>query len=166
MLILYEDKDVIAVDKPAGVLSQPDSSGAPCISDLLLPMKTYALHRLDRNVTGAMLLARTRRTAAALSEAFREQKVIKHYLAVVPRSATYDEGACGRISGGGTEIRHSRQRPSEVGAQKYDDEDEGGGPSTAVVGYRVLATTESLALLAVCPHRGTQLATIEHSTIY
>mgnify|MGYP006273644459 CR=1 FL=1 len=92
--IIFEDKHLIAVNKPAGVLSQPDGSNRP---DVLTLTKSYLhkvtsglrdpylglLHRLDMPVSGVMLLAKSSSAAASLSEQIREQSIKKTYLAVV-----------------------------------------------------------------------------------
>lgn len=91
--ILYEDNHLIAVDKPAGLLSQADHSGD---QDLLTITKAYLaekyhkkgnvflglVHRLDRPVSGVMLMARTSKAASRLSDQIRRHQWKKIYLAV------------------------------------------------------------------------------------
>jgi 23S rRNA pseudouridine1911/1915/1917 synthase len=92
--VLYEDNHLLVIDKPAGLLSQEDSSGHP---DVLTVLKDYVkekynkpgnvflglVHRLDRNTTGLMVVARTSKAASRLSEQFRKHTVEKLYQAVV-----------------------------------------------------------------------------------
>jgi 23S rRNA pseudouridine1911/1915/1917 synthase len=92
--ILFEDRQVLVVNKPAGVPSQGDASSDPCVLDL---MKAYikqregkpgavflsVVHRLDRPVSGALILARTSKAAARLLVAFQKDQIRKTYLAVV-----------------------------------------------------------------------------------
>ena len=92
--ILYEDNHLLGVLKPAGIPAQADKSGDP---DILTLGKTYIkenyekpgevylglVHRLDRVVSGPMILARTTKAAARLSEQFRERRAIKTYHALV-----------------------------------------------------------------------------------
>lgn len=92
--ILYEDNHVLVAVKPAGILSQADSSGAP---DMLTILKKYLvekyqkpgeaylglLHRLDRPVAGVMVFAKTSKCASRISAQIRERKVEKNYRAVV-----------------------------------------------------------------------------------
>lgn len=94
MEILYEDNHLIAVFKPAGILTQADDSGAKCLMD---DVKKYLkekyqkpgnvflglLHRLDCNVGGIVLFAKTSKGASRLSEQFRERTVKKQYHAVI-----------------------------------------------------------------------------------
>jgi len=92
--ILFEDNHLLAIHKPAGVLSQEDYSGEP---DVLTLCKAYLkreynkpgnvflglVHRLDRPVAGVMLLAKTSKAASRISEQIRKRTVKKRYLAVV-----------------------------------------------------------------------------------
>ncbi len=92
--ILYEDNHLLAICKPAGVLSQEDRTGDP---DALTLGKEYLkkeynkpgnvflglLHRLDKPVSGVMILAKTSKSAARISEQIRLRTIKKSYLAVV-----------------------------------------------------------------------------------
>ena len=92
--VLYEDNHLIAVYKPAGVLVQGDKSGDESLMELV---KNYVkekyqkpgnvflglIHRLDRNVAGVVLFAKTSKGASRLSEQFRNHTVEKIYHAVV-----------------------------------------------------------------------------------
>jgi RluA family pseudouridine synthase len=93
------DNHLLCVDKPAGVLSQGDRTQD---LDLLSMGKEYLVrryekpnraylglvHRLDRPVSGAMVVARTSKAAKRLSETFRKRQVEKHYLALVQGALT------------------------------------------------------------------------------
>jgi 23S rRNA pseudouridine1911/1915/1917 synthase len=98
--ILYEDEDVIAVDKPAGlaVHGGPADTGASVAAWFLARYGDRApafaaerpgiVHRLDKDTTGVLLLAKTPTAQAALSRAFEQRTTEKSYLAVcdgVPR---------------------------------------------------------------------------------
>lgn len=101
--ILFSDNHLLVVSKPAGLLTQADSTGDP---DLLSLMKAWIrqecgkpgnvylglVHRLDRPVSGVLALARTSKAAARLSAQFRAGTPLKKYLALVE----------GRTPGGGT----------------------------------------------------------------
>ncbi len=86
MRILYEDKDVICVEKPIGVPVQPDPSGdrdlMSCVKELRSLASLYLVHRLDRGVGGAVLFAKNNRAAAKWSAAFAERRVEKIYYLV------------------------------------------------------------------------------------
>ena len=92
--VLYEDNHLVAVYKPLGLLVQGDKSGDVCLMD---EVKEYLkhkydkpgnvflglVHRLDRNVQGIVLFAKTSKGASRLSEQFRQHTVEKIYHAVV-----------------------------------------------------------------------------------
>jgi 23S rRNA pseudouridine1911/1915/1917 synthase len=102
MKILYLDNHLLAVNKPAGVPVQEDSSGD---DDLLNQGKRWLkqrfdkpgnvflglVHRLDRPVSGVVVLARTSKSAARLSDQFRRRSPIKRYLAVVEGRAVGEQ---------------------------------------------------------------------------
>ena len=91
--ILYEDNHLISVVKPAGILSQSDGSGAP---DMVTELGKFVaarygkpgrafiglVHRLDRNVGGAMVFARTSKGASRASEDMRNGMFYKGYFAL------------------------------------------------------------------------------------
>ena len=59
--VFYEDAQVLVCHKPAGVLSAKDASGKRSMPDLLAPRTVYPVHRLDREVSGLMVFAKTPR---------------------------------------------------------------------------------------------------------
>lgn len=92
--IIYEDNHLLVIDKPAGVLSQEDHTNDP---DVLRLCKQYIkkkykkpgdvwlglVHRLDRPVSGLMVLAKTSKAASRLSEEVRKNRMNKTYWALV-----------------------------------------------------------------------------------
>lgn len=84
--ILYQDETVLVCIKPAGVLSTDEPGGLPelvrhALGDEKACVRT--VHRLDRVVSGLMVLARTPEAASELSRQVREREFDKEYLAVV-----------------------------------------------------------------------------------
>lgn len=89
--IIYEDDHLLIINKPAGILSQEDHTGD---ADVLSLCKTYLnrsvnntpylglVHRLDRPVSGLMLLAKNRPAADNLSQQIRDRTLQKTYWAV------------------------------------------------------------------------------------
>jgi 23S rRNA pseudouridine1911/1915/1917 synthase len=135
--VLYEDKHLIVVNKPPGTLSQGGAPpGGDDDNDMLSLVKAHLataggkpskaavyvglVHRLDRNVSGAMVFARRSKAAARLGEAFRTHAVRKVYLAVV----------LGEVAGGGVRtLRHALAfTPQRVGGGKVK---KGGGAGAA-----------------------------------
>lgn len=80
MEILFQDKDLAVIVKPVGLESQ---AAVPAELEKLLGGKFYPVHRLDLNVSGVMVYARTKLAAAALSKAIQEGAMIKEYVAMV-----------------------------------------------------------------------------------
>jgi RluA family pseudouridine synthase len=95
--IVHEEPGFLVVNKPAGVLSQKDKSGDEDLAailqkDLRLPFLAPA-HRLDRNTSGLILLAKTPEAARRLTDGIREKAIHRTYLAVVKG----DPGESGRF---------------------------------------------------------------------
>lgn len=86
LVVVWQSEGLVVVDKPAGVLSQPGSDG-PNLVDLArahFAQDTIAvLHRLDRNVSGLVMLATRKAEARAMSDAFQAGEVDRRYVAVV-----------------------------------------------------------------------------------
>lgn len=79
-LTLFEDDALLVCVKPRGVLAAADASGAVSMAALLAPRAVYPVHRLDRDVTGVMVFAKTKAAAAWLSGG--KAALQKDYLAV------------------------------------------------------------------------------------
>ena len=94
MNVLFEDKHLLVVQKPAGVLSEPDGSGNDIIT--LCSQHTnsecFLVHRLDRGTGGVMVLAKTKQAAGKLSALVSERAFSKEYLAVVKGCPEKDSG--------------------------------------------------------------------------
>jgi RluA family pseudouridine synthase len=127
--ILYSDDHLVVASKPSGMLSvpSPGASGRTLVEALRARgIEALPVHRLDRDVSGAIVLARDEPTRAALEEAFRGRIVTKTYWALVqgrlarPSGAftfpILDEGSHARISPKGkpatTRWRTRRRFPS------------------------------------------------------
>ena len=80
MEILYSDKDVAVCVKPVGLDSEAE---VPAALKTQLGGEIFPLHRLDKNVGGVMVYARTKKAAAALSSAIQKGEMIKEYVALV-----------------------------------------------------------------------------------
>ena len=78
--ILYSDKQIIVCVKPVGLDSE---SEFPEVLKEQFGGEIFPIHRLDKNVGGVMIYARTKQSAAALSKAVQEGSMIKEYVALV-----------------------------------------------------------------------------------
>jgi tRNA pseudouridine65 synthase len=94
--ILFVDAHVVVVDKPSGLLvhrgwDDDDDVAMFRARDALGGAHVFPVHRLDRGTSGALVFARTKEAAAALSRMFEEGRVDKRYLALV-RGTPPEEG--------------------------------------------------------------------------
>ena len=80
MDILYSDRDLAVCIKPVGLDSEAE---VPAELKKTLGGEIFPIHRLDKNVGGVMVFARTRQAAASLSKAVQEGKMVKEYVAMV-----------------------------------------------------------------------------------
>lgn len=85
--ILFEDTHLIILSKPAGLLSQGEKKGDPNLVDWLREYlgRNYVglIHRLDRNTSGLMVVAKRTKSAQRLTEALQAGKIFRAYLAWV-----------------------------------------------------------------------------------
>ncbi len=95
--VVFEDDDLIAFDKPSGLLAVPDRWDAALVNlmqlvhDRLDPQWAN-VHRLDRETSGVMLLAKHSSALRHVSEQFEFQQVRKTYLALVQPSPADEHG--------------------------------------------------------------------------
>ena len=80
MDILYSDKQIVVCIKPLGLDSEQE---LPQALKEMFPGEIFPIHRLDKNVSGVMVYARTKAAAAELSRAVQEGTMIKEYVARV-----------------------------------------------------------------------------------
>lgn len=137
--IVYLDEHILVCVKPAGVLSQ-DGSGEtmPVLLRDQLGGEIYPVHRLDREVGGVMVFARTAAAAAAMSRAIAGQEFKKEYLAVVRGAPAEDAGILEDL------LLHDRQKN-----KTYVVKRQRGGVKKAKLSYRVLGRSEERTLVQV-----------------
>ncbi len=87
--ILYEDHDVLVIDKPAGLLSVPGRSRDRQASVVRYLQQTYAwiapIHRLDQDTSGILICAKSPETLKALQQELRQHRVKKIYEAILEK---------------------------------------------------------------------------------
>lgn len=96
--IIYEDKDIILINKPSNMLSQKAKDGDISLNeyvldylltkneitkDSILNYKPSCINRLDRNTTGIIIAAKTLHAATALSKGLKERSIKKYYKCIV-----------------------------------------------------------------------------------
>lgn len=146
--ILHEDNHIIAVWKPAGVLSQQDEPGGDSMLERVRgfikerdrkPGNVYLglVHRLDRQVSGVFLLAKTSKAASRLSAQIRDRAVDKIYVALVEGSPPHDAG----------ELAHFLSSDVQRGTRVHDTP--APDRKLARLSYRVLRRWPDLAHLEI-----------------
>ena len=92
MDILYSDKEIAVCIKPVGLDSENE---VPAALKERFGGEIFPIHRLDQNVGGVMVYARTKQAAAALSKAIQEGSMVKEYVALVhgtpPESGDWED---------------------------------------------------------------------------
>ena len=92
MELLYSDKNIAVCVKPVGLDSELE---VPAALKESLGGEIFPIHRLDKNVGGVMVYARTKQAAAALSKAVQEGSMVKEYVAMVhgtpPESGDWED---------------------------------------------------------------------------
>lgn len=146
MELIYVDNDIVVCIKPARVLSTDEPGGLPeLVREALGNPKANirTVHRLDRVVSGVMVLARNAKTASELSRQIREDGFEKEYLAVVHGCPAEPEGAL-------TDLlwRDKARRMTMVADAP------GKGIQEAILDYKVLAKAEDMALVQIALRTG------------
>lgn len=96
-LVLYEDAHIIAINKPAGIATQGGSKVSRHIDGMLEGLardghRPHLVHRLDKDTSGVLLLARNAKVAAALGEMFKGRDIAKDYWAVTMPAPPQERG--------------------------------------------------------------------------
>lgn len=152
-LVLHRDKDVIVLNKPAGLAVQGGTKTERHLDGLLPALvddgeeRPRLVHRLDRDTSGVIVIAANARAAASLAQAFRSRETRKLYWALTkgvpqPRSGKIDAALIKRSAADG------RQRVRVA----YEDEDE--DAKSAVTLFDVMDHATTHAWVALMPLTG------------
>lgn len=146
MEILYQDTCFLVCIKPARVLSTDEPGGLPglvreALGDPKADVRT--VHRLDRVVSGVMVLARSANAASELSRQIREDQFRKEYLAVVHGRPENPEGTL-----------HDLLARDKARRMTFVAEAPGKGVQEAALSYRVLEYANGMSLVRVRLHTG------------
>ena len=179
MAILYEDRAVLALDKPAGWLLAPDSwdrtsrnlqlalqsglnAGEWWARSRNLKFLRY-VHRLDAETTGVILFARSQGALESLTELFETRQVEKYYLTVVHGTPRETQWTCSLPLMADVPGSH-RMRivpegfvPPRAAPPEFPGEEEDGGPSVvkdAVTHFKVVAAGAATTLIEAHPVTG------------
>ena len=152
LLVLYEDDDIIAVSKPAGVLSQKDSADELSINeyilsyliksgayapDLNMTFKPSVANRLDRNTSGIILAGKTYIGQEMLSRQLHDKDVTKYYYCLCEGRVEHDMELCGYI------------KKDEATNTSVVTEDEVPGSKYVETHFNVIGCSDSVSLLRV-----------------
>ncbi len=152
--VLYEDNHLIAVNKPAGLVVQENEHGLASLEE---QVKAYikekynkagavflgCIHRLDTNVTGIVLFARTSKALVRMNEQFKERDITKIYAALIRRKP---------VPMAGTLEHWLKKDPKQNKTKLYDEERE--GSKKAVLHYEYINTANHCFLVKVSPVTG------------
>lgn len=152
--IFYEDPDIVIINKPSGLTVHPasgDKTGTLVnallgkfkeLSDVNGPVRPGIVHRLDKDTSGLIVIAKTNVAHARLARQFEKHTVIKRYVALVQGVVQFDQGMIN----------------AEIGRHyKYHDQrrivEEGEGKEASTL-YQVLKRFKKSTLVALYPQTG------------
>ncbi len=150
--ILYEDDDLLVVDKPAGLPVHPAPghpshtlvnailSHFPHLADIGDSLRPGVVHRLDKDTSGVMLVAKNSRAQADLAQQFKTHSVSKAYLVLVKGKLTPENGVIEASIG--RDPRNRKRMAVVTGGREARTE------------YRVIKYIEDYTLLEVRPETG------------
>ena len=146
MELIYVDDDILVCLKPARVLSTDEPGGVPDLAREALGDKSAdvrTVHRLDRVVSGLMVLARNAKAASELSRQIREDEFQKEYLAVVQGRPAEYTGTLRDLLG--------RDKARKM---TYVAQEPAKGVQEAVLDYQVLNTASGMSRVQIRLHTG------------
>ncbi|MGD0553282.1 MAG: RluA family pseudouridine synthase [Sedimentisphaerales bacterium] len=146
--IIYQDANIIVINKPAGVSVTKDRSGKPQLTDLLVKQlgkemtaKLRLVHRLDKDTSGVMILALNRAAQRQFADYFFNRTVKKTYLTLVKGAVLDPEGVVD------APIAPCRKKPELMIIDHR-------GGKESVTNWRLLANFGLVSLLAATPLTG------------
>jgi 23S rRNA pseudouridine1911/1915/1917 synthase len=142
---IYEDKDVLVIDKPAGVIVFPEGESfkeKETLIRFLLDQFPYLkeagksprygiVHRLDKDTSGILLVAKNNKNLDYLQGLFKERKVIKKYTVLLEGSLNRDKGRIQSLIGRDPKDRRKQKVYSKLGPDAK-------GKREAITEFRIL----------------------------
>ena len=139
MEIIYQDKDIAVCVKPSRVLSTDEPGGMPdLVRQALGTEDVRTVHRLDRVVSGLMVLALNAKAASEISRQIREDTFQKEYLAITHGAPTENAGELRDLL-----LRDKARKMTLVANEP------GKGVQEAILTYQVLHKTETLSRVRI-----------------
>ena len=149
MELIYVDEDILVCLKPARVLSTDEPGGVPDLAREALgnpKADVRTVHRLDRVVSGLMVLARNGKAASELSRQIRDNEFEKEYMAVVHGMPDTQTGTLRDLLG-----RDKARKMTFVASEPAK------GVQEAVLDYSLLNTAENMSCVRIRLHTGRTL---------
>ncbi len=153
--ILFEDNHLLVVNKPAGLLVQADRTGDETLADAAMeyirvkykkPGDVFlgVVHRIDRPVSGAVILARTSKGLERMNKIFQDREIKKTYWALVKHRPPQVEE---------TTLTHYIRKNTKINKAMASNS-AGKGGQKAVMSYRLAGRIADYYLLEVKPETG------------
>jgi 23S rRNA pseudouridine1911/1915/1917 synthase len=146
--IIYEDKDIIVIDKPAGMLSVSTGGGEEntayrLVNDYLRNKRgrVWIVHRLDRETSGVMLFAKSEKIKLKLQDNWEDMAVVRGYVAVVD----------GKVKVPERKITSWLKQTKSLVVYSSNRENDG---KLAITNYRVLQIADKFSLLELSLETG------------
>ena len=140
--IIYEDEDMAAIDKPSGIAVQGGSGISFCVDDFAAHKGWSLVHRLDKDTSGVLLLAKNKECAQKLLDGFKNKTIKKTYEAYILGHLNKEEGV----------IDIALKKKSVKGVEKvYPDFEEG---KEAITHFRVLQEFDDYSHVELSPVTG------------
>ncbi len=139
MEILYKDEHIVVAIKPPRVLSTDEPGGMPALLRQEIGGEIRTVHRLDRVVSGLMVLARNAEAAAELSRQIREGGFEKAYLAVLHGHPAEKEGRLTDLL-----LRNKLEKKT------YVVEKPAKGVQEAILTYKTVGQTADMTMVRIC----------------
>jgi len=138
--IIYEDNDLIVIDKPTNLLVHPVKDEKNTLIDYF--PKAKLVHRLDKDTSGLLLLAKNEKTFNWLKSQFKNRKIKKKYLALVVGKLKDKKGIISKTISR-SKKRGGSQTTAPIGKRKQ-----------AITRYKVLKEFPNYTFLEVVPETG------------
>ncbi|MBZ9572063.1 RluA family pseudouridine synthase [Patescibacteria group bacterium] len=159
--ILYEDGNILGIEKPAGIIVYPERpivektlidhllKNCPDLKNVGKAPRYGIIHRLDRDTSGILLIAKNNKTLNFLQKQFKEGKVTKKYLALVIGNIKQNFGEIKTLIG-----RSLKNRKKQRAYLIHEPRAKKRGKRLAITEYSVLKRFKNYTLVEVVPKTG------------